>query len=99
VGHSPEIYVTRYLYDTWGRLRQLVYPDAEVLTYAYDSGGQVRAVEGVKLGARFPSYLGGYFAASFRTVVTLRSVAGAPSAFSSRAPENSDWLIVLRQRQ
>lgn len=52
--NSPEIYVTRYLYDTWGRLQQMVYPDTEVLTYAYDSGGQVRAVEGVKLGVRFP---------------------------------------------
>jgi len=52
--NSPEIYVTRYLYDTWGRLQQLVYPDTEVLTYGYDSGGQVRAVEGLKLGIRFP---------------------------------------------
>lgn len=52
--NSPEIYVTQYLYDTWGRLQQMVYPDTEVLTYAYDSGGQVRAVEGVKLGTRFP---------------------------------------------
>jgi RHS repeat-associated protein len=52
--NSPELYVTRYLYDTWGRLQQMIYPDTEVLTYAYDSGGQVRAVEGVKLGVRFP---------------------------------------------
>ncbi|HEX5745450.1 MAG TPA: SpvB/TcaC N-terminal domain-containing protein [Archangium sp.] len=52
--NSPEIYVTRYIYDTWGRLQQMVYPDTEVLTYSYDSGGQVRAVEGVKLGVRFP---------------------------------------------
>jgi RHS repeat-associated protein len=52
--NSPEIYVTRYLYDTWGRLQQMVYPDTEILTYAYDSGGQVRAAEGVKLGVRFP---------------------------------------------
>ncbi|HEX5749058.1 MAG TPA: SpvB/TcaC N-terminal domain-containing protein [Archangium sp.] len=52
--NSPEVYVTRYLYDTWGRLQQLFYPDTEVLTYAYDSGGQVRGVEGVKLGVQFP---------------------------------------------
>jgi RHS repeat-associated protein len=51
--NSPEIYVTQYLYDTWGRLQQMIYPDTEVLTYAYDSGGQVRAVEGVKLGTLF----------------------------------------------
>ncbi len=52
--NSPEIYVTRYLYDTWGRLQQMIYPDTEVLTYAYDSGGQVRAGSGVKLGVQFP---------------------------------------------
>ncbi|WNG15531.1 SpvB/TcaC N-terminal domain-containing protein [Cystobacter fuscus] len=52
--NSPEIYVTRYLYDTWGRLQQMVYPDTEVLTYAYDSGGQIRAAVGVKLGVQFP---------------------------------------------
>ncbi|WP_257456314.1 SpvB/TcaC N-terminal domain-containing protein [Archangium lipolyticum] len=52
--NSPEIYVTRYLYDTWGRLQQMVYPDTEVLTYAYDSGGQIRAAESVKLGVHFP---------------------------------------------
>jgi RHS repeat-associated protein len=52
--NSPEIYVTHYLYDTWGRLQQMIYPDTEVLTYAYDSGGQVRAVRGLKLGVQFP---------------------------------------------
>ncbi|ACY15442.1 SpvB/TcaC N-terminal domain-containing protein [Haliangium ochraceum] len=51
--NSPEIYVTQYLYDTWGRLQQMIYPDTEVLTYAYDSGGLVRAAEGVKLGTQF----------------------------------------------
>ncbi|MFL6161611.1 MAG: SpvB/TcaC N-terminal domain-containing protein [Jatrophihabitantaceae bacterium] len=47
-GSSPKTYTTSYTYDTFGRLQQLVYPDSEVLTYRYDSGGTVRATSGVK---------------------------------------------------
>jgi len=36
---SPEVYETRWLYDSWGRLQEMRYPDGEVLTYGYDSGG------------------------------------------------------------
>jgi len=52
--NSPEVWTTHYLYDTWGRLQQMAYPDGEVLTYAYDSGGLVRAATGVKLGVTTP---------------------------------------------
>jgi RHS repeat-associated protein len=52
--NSPEIWTTHYLYDTWGRLQQMTYPDGEVLTYAYDSGGLARAATGVKLGSTTP---------------------------------------------
>lgn len=52
--NSPEVWTTRYVYDTWGRLQQMTYPDGEVLTYAYDSGGLVRAASGVKLGTTTP---------------------------------------------
>ncbi len=31
-------FVTQYLYDTFGRLQQMVYPDGEVLSYGYDAG-------------------------------------------------------------
>jgi RHS repeat-associated protein len=41
-------YTTQYVYDTFGPLQTLTYPDGEVLTYAYDSGGQVRQVSGAK---------------------------------------------------
>jgi RHS repeat-associated protein len=49
-GNAPEVYTTQYLYDTWGRLQTLTYPDGEVLTYRYDSGGMVRAASGAKSG-------------------------------------------------
>lgn len=52
--NCPEIWTTHYLYDTWGRLQQMTYPDSEVLTYAYDSGGLVRSATGVKLGSTTP---------------------------------------------
>jgi len=47
-GPEPEVYTTQYTYDTFGRLQTLIYPDNEVLTYQYDSGGLVRAASGVK---------------------------------------------------
>ncbi len=45
---------TRYRYDTWGRLHELVYPDGEVVRYGYDSGGLVTSATGVKLGVTYP---------------------------------------------
>ncbi|MDQ5826171.1 MAG: HNH endonuclease, partial [Chloroflexota bacterium] len=47
-GAAPGVYTTQYVYDTWGRLQRLSYPDGEVLTYQYDSGGQLRQASGVK---------------------------------------------------
>ncbi|MFL6138460.1 MAG: SpvB/TcaC N-terminal domain-containing protein [Frankiaceae bacterium] len=47
-GSSPKSYTTSYVYDTFGRMQSLTYPDGEVLTYQYDSGGMVRAASGVK---------------------------------------------------
>ena len=50
--NSPEVYTTNYRFDTWNRLMQMSYPDGEVLTYHYDSGGLVNAAAGVKGGVR-----------------------------------------------
>ena len=50
------MWTTEYLFDTFGRLQRLVYPDGEVLTYAYDAGGNLRAAQGIKQGQTF-SYL------------------------------------------
>jgi RHS repeat-associated protein len=61
-GSSPKTYTTSYVYDTFGRLQQMTYPDetpatngtplieGEKLTYTYDSGGMVRAASGAKGG-------------------------------------------------
>jgi RHS repeat-associated protein len=50
---QPEVYTTEYEYDTWNRLLRLVYPDGEVLTHEYDSGGLVRAIAGEKAGNQY----------------------------------------------
>ncbi|MFZ3090664.1 MAG: SpvB/TcaC N-terminal domain-containing protein [Nitrospirota bacterium] len=46
--NAPEVYTSQYQYDTWGRLQRMTYPDGEVLTYDYDSGGLVKSAAGVK---------------------------------------------------
>ncbi|HEX6287738.1 MAG TPA: SpvB/TcaC N-terminal domain-containing protein [Herpetosiphonaceae bacterium] len=45
---APEVYTTTYVFDTFGRLQTMTYPDGERLTYAYDSGGLVRQAVGQK---------------------------------------------------
>ena len=47
-GSGPSTYQTEYRYDTWNRLRELTYPDGEVLTHDYDSGGQLQSMQGEK---------------------------------------------------
>jgi RHS repeat-associated protein len=43
-------YTMSYNYDTLGRVLNMTYPDGEVLTYKYDAGGKVNAVQGVRNG-------------------------------------------------
>lgn len=49
-------YTTRNRFDAWNRVLQLTYPDSEVLTYTYDTGGQVNRATGRK-GAFDYTYL------------------------------------------
>ncbi|HBL71671.1 MAG TPA: type IV secretion protein Rhs, partial [Bacteroidales bacterium] len=41
-------YVTGWTYDAWNRVRTMTYPDGEQLTYQYNPGGLLRAINGVK---------------------------------------------------
>lgn len=47
-------YTSRFRYDTWGRILSMTYPDGEVLTYDYDTGGLPEAATGVKDGVTYP---------------------------------------------
>jgi RHS repeat-associated protein len=53
-GGKAQTYVTSYVYDTWNRLLEMTYPDGEVLSYGYDSGGLVSSATGKKLGTTYP---------------------------------------------
>ena len=52
--NSPEVYTTEWTFDTWNRVQQMVYPDGEVLTNAYDSGGKLQTIDGAKTGFAYP---------------------------------------------
>ncbi|MFF1506501.1 SpvB/TcaC N-terminal domain-containing protein [Streptomyces sp. NPDC058326] len=53
VAGAPRTYTTAWRYDSFNRVLQLTYPDGEVLTYAYDSGGQVTRATGAKGGTDY----------------------------------------------
>ena len=42
---TPRTFVTNFDYDTWGRIRTLVYPDGEKVHYTYDNGGLLTHIE------------------------------------------------------
>ncbi len=46
-------YRTAFTYDSFGRLGSVTYPDGEVLTNGYDSGGRLKSVAGDKAGRRY----------------------------------------------
>src|SRR5439155_12094123 len=52
-GQPARTYTTAYRYDAFNRVLQMTYPDGEVLTYDYDSGGQVDRATGVKAGFNY----------------------------------------------
>ncbi|WP_083753182.1 SpvB/TcaC N-terminal domain-containing protein [Actinosynnema sp. ALI-1.44] len=56
-GGSPRSYTTSWRYDAFNRVLQMTYPDSEVLTYDYDTGGQVSRATGIKNGVNY-TYLG-----------------------------------------
>jgi len=49
-------YVTESEYDTWGRIREMKYPDGEAVSYNYNKGGQLLSMTGTK-NSRTVTYL------------------------------------------
>lgn len=43
-------YVSEQEYDTWNRLKKMVYPDGEVVKYFYNRGGSLDSITGQKIG-------------------------------------------------
>ncbi len=50
---QKKTFTTKFSYDAFGRLGTLTYPDGEVLTHQYDSGGLLKNVSGVKAGVTY----------------------------------------------
>ncbi|MGO9484269.1 MAG: hypothetical protein ACLPX9_06765, partial [Rhodomicrobium sp.] len=46
-GPNP-VFTTLYTYDTWNRIQNLTYPDGEVVSFSYDSGGLIKSITGQK---------------------------------------------------
>ncbi|MBW7674128.1 RHS repeat-associated core domain-containing protein [Chryseobacterium chendengshani] len=42
---QPMYFNTNYRYDSWNRIKQLTYPDGEILNYHYDFGGNLKKVD------------------------------------------------------
>jgi RHS repeat-associated protein len=82
--NSSEVYTTQYVYDTWGRLQNLTYPDGEVLTYQYDSGGRVRQATGLKLGNMY-RYVKRYEYDKFGELVFIQLGNGVTTQYTYRA--------------
>ncbi|MEU8401864.1 SpvB/TcaC N-terminal domain-containing protein [Nonomuraea sp. NPDC048892] len=91
-GHHHKIFTTSYRYDSFGRVLQLMYPDGELLSYGYDSGGQVISATGVK-GAHTYPYLRDMHYDKFeqRTRVVLGN--GTTTTFSYDAADRSLALL------
>ena len=51
---NPSVFETRYHFDPFGRLQRLTYPDGEVLTNVYDSGGNLQSTPSEKNGLPLP---------------------------------------------
>jgi YD repeat-containing protein len=45
---SDPVFTTLFSYDTWNRIQNLTYSDGEVLSFKYDSGGNIRTITGQK---------------------------------------------------
>ncbi len=46
--HAVATFETQWTYDSWNRVREMIYPDKEKLTYHYNAGGQLQGLTGNK---------------------------------------------------
>ncbi len=47
-------YTSEFEYDSWNRIQKMIYPDGEVVDYAYYSNGELKAITGEKDGITYP---------------------------------------------
>ncbi|MFL6653730.1 MAG: toxin TcdB middle/N-terminal domain-containing protein, partial [Sulfurifustis sp.] len=80
----PSVFETRYAFDTFGRLQTLIYPDGEILTNTYDSGGNLTAAKGIKNGYRY-DYLKRLSYDKFEQRVLVEAGNGVKTAYTYNA--------------
>ena len=51
---GQQTFVTQWNYDTWNRLTSMIYPDSEVVSYAYNQGGTLLSMTGNRAGQLTP---------------------------------------------
>jgi RHS repeat-associated protein len=88
-------YTTRYRFDAFNRVLQLTYPDQEVLSYDYDSGGLVNRATGVKGGFNY-TYLSRLDYDKFGQRVLQETGTGVRTAYSYDAADRR--LATLQSR-
>ncbi|MFI6503961.1 SpvB/TcaC N-terminal domain-containing protein [Nonomuraea typhae] len=91
-GHHTKTFTTGYRYDGFGRVHQLTYPDGEVLTYGYDSGGQVITATGVKGSHTYP-YLRDMLYDKFEQRSKITMGNGATTTFTYDVADRSLALL------
>ena len=50
---EPLSFTTEWTYDTWNRVKEMIYPDQEKITYGYDLGGKLNSLTGLKSGTEY----------------------------------------------
>jgi RHS repeat-associated protein len=89
-GPTPRLYETRFHFETFGRLLRITYPDLEVVTNVYDSGGNLQSASGVKAVAASGQnhryrYLHNLFYDKFEQRAFVEQGNGVKTAFAYNA--------------
>ena len=55
--NNMRTFVSESEFDTWGRTRKLVYPDGEIVDFAYNHAGNLTSMKGTKSSREYPIIL------------------------------------------
>ncbi len=78
------LYETDYVFDSFGRMLQMTYPDGEVLYYGYDNGGLLKEAYGIKRQNKYP-YIKSLFYDEYgqRTAITYGNNVATTYSYDS----------------